>query len=387
MAEVASLASFTPPAPQDPGRYVLHFGDIRSGRIWGTLPASGASFSNALRDAGSFDVTIPPSTEADALDSICSGYTFAAVEWSRDFARRIVSGGPVWSDPDEDDLRLSGTGMFGMLSARILARDVPDAQLASSPPLIYSGMDVGSVMRSIVEQVLSMPDGELPIALEPVRPGTRSRPFFSYDLTPAAQRIRELADEANGPDFAMVPRFTDDNHTAVVWDLITGSEDAPQLGSRDPLLIDGTAPEQTLVGKVTGDRSATDQASHVFCRGAGQEVGSVIRTAADRTLMDAGWPRLDGVHGSESADPAMVRSAAAGRLAQICRPSQAVTVQVERSWWWEQGARLGDALRVDYIHKRRGLRSVTSRLLGESLDVSSPWVTLTLASTLAEDVV
>jgi hypothetical protein len=94
-----------------------------------------------------------------------------------------------------------------------------------------------------------------------------------------------------------------------------------------------------------------------------------------------------GVQGYDASvlNPAVVQAYADGQLAKHKRPARSVTVQVDAAWWWARSGRVGDYVHLTAKHRVLGVLDVRSRILSIGWDVSSRWVTLTLADTLAED--
>ena len=389
MSEPALLAA---PAPRqiEAGRYVAHFGDFRTGDIAGTLPCSAFSWTSELRGTGTCQVTVPPSTEATEMwQATQAGRAMVAVEWVEDFGSRIVWASPAFArSMDATTITVGGSGMFGFLSSkRILIPNVTASAIPTAAKMTFTG-DQGTLMRGVLAQALSLPQGDLPIVLEAARSGTRTQSYDGFDLAMVGQRISELADQDPGTDFAFLPRFEDSAATSLVWDFITGTEAQPLLNSAAgaPIVVDGTAPGQDTIQDFSWDESTSDMGTHVFAKGGGTEGGTVIRSSVDSSLTSQGWPRMDAVTTNESVDGTTVQRYADGALAQLRRPLRSIRVKVRASFWWGQGARLGDSVRVMYDHPIAGLVDVTSRLLSESGDIASPWVDLTLADTLAEEV-
>ena len=389
LAPLAAPLAAPEPEPEDVGHYVLHFGDFRSGELWGTLPASALSWTSELRDAGTLSGAIPASPETSGLwEGISAGSGMVAVEWAQQFGRRILWASPVVSRGlDDAALQVGGSGMFGHLGKRFLLPNVPADQIAAAPGMTFTG-DMGTIMALALGQVLGLDQGSLPIVLEPARVGTRTQTYYGYEMASVAQRIDELAKHDNGPDFLLLPRFADGpDYTRIVWDFITGTETVPLLDRATdfPIAVDGTAPGQNTVKGMSWSESTTDTGTHFFATGAGSEAATMIRGSVDTALTTLGWPRMDVAEANDAASAATVQAYADGIRSRRKRALRDIAVDVDAAFWWSQEARLGDSVRVRYRHPIAGVIDVTSRLLAESGDVASDRVALKLADTLAED--
>jgi hypothetical protein len=275
-AKPATLALSAPkPAAEATGRYVCHFGDVRSGWLWGSLPASTLTWTSELRETGTLSASVPASSEASGLwEGLQAGPALLAVEWQRQFGRRILWASPVVSRGlDANALNLGGAGMFGHLGKRFLLPDVPADQIATAPGMTFTG-DQGSIMAGALAQVLSLDEGDLPIVLETLRAGARTQTYYGYSLASIAQRIGELAKQDPGTDYALLPRFADGpDYTRIVWDFLTGTEATPLLnGTADlPMVVDGTAPGQNTVRGMSWTESTGDTGTHFWAQGGGSE--------------------------------------------------------------------------------------------------------------------
>jgi hypothetical protein len=169
--------------------------------------------------------------------------------------------------------------------------------------------------------------------------------------------------------------------------MVTGTEAAPSLNTTAalPIIVDGTAPGQNTVRGMSWSESVDQTGTHAYAKGGGTEGGTVIRGATDPTLTAAGGPRMDVVSTNDSEVGDEVQGYADGTLARSKRALRSIKVDVDAQFWWAQDARLGDSVRVMFVHPIAGRIDITSRLLSESGDIATDSVGLTLADTLAED--
>ena len=366
--------------------YLLHYGDLRTGRLTATLPAASASWSCELLGAGTASVALSASPRArEAWHATRAGASLWAVEWAEDGTRRIVAAGPIWSkDLRGVEASFAGSGLLSVFAKRLLTANVADA-LVPKTDLTYASRDLGSIGRAIVAQALAMPEGDLPVILEPSRSGTRSRTYLGYEAAPVAQRLAELSEVVGGPEFDFTPGLSADG-LRVEWTFRTGTEAKPALGRTTPLVLDGRAPLQRVVRGVGASVDASTMTTTAWSTGGGgSERALIVRSSTDSTLTSLGYPRLEAEESNESKDAATVQAYADGLQARTRRPAQAISVEVDAATWYASGAGLGDAVRVLFDHPVVGPLDLTSRVTATSASLGSEVVDLTLADTLAED--
>jgi hypothetical protein len=391
MTEPAALAA-AKAAPQqrrpDP-RYVLRYGSIRDGRIYGRLPVSAASGSYGMRGDASVNITVPAVDRAGLIyRSLPPGKGMWVLEWNDGQFREVVDAGTTWGRPlGTDSFGLSGAGILALLNRRLLIPNVAADKIATTAPLSFTGMDTGSIIRSIAAHVMSLPHGDLPITLQPVRTGTRQQSYNGFDLAYAGPRMVEQSKQDPVTDFRFDAAYTDDTRTHVAFQLVTGTEDAPQLTNARPWRLNATTPGQELVGEVTLEDAADEMCTDNYGAGQGTDVAAVIRSASDPTLTSAGWPRLDGVTQNDSADGAVVQRYADGGLTRGRYPMRGIKVPVKAAWWWGNRGKVGDGIDLTFSNPILGSVRVRSRVDNVAWDVASSWVVLTLADTLAEEAI
>lgn len=389
-----ALAAATVPAPA-PGAYVVHYADTRTGRLLGTLPvADGASlsFSHGILGEASCSLEVGPHPRTRKLwEATPGGKTMWAVEWTREKTRRICAAGVVWPRrADADRFTLGGGSIHTMFGRRKLYT-AENAAIIQNFDFTRSNLDIGSIMRALLSWSMGTPNGTLPIVLEAERAGTHTRTYLGYELPWIADLIDDLSkvvpgDGQPGTEFAYQPRLSPTDPNRVEFEFLTGTQAQPQLTRAVPaVVLDRTAPKQDRVGDIGVEDSASGMGDVAWAKGGGSERATVIRRANDPDPL-SGWPRLEVEDTNNSEDGTRVQEYADRLQRATARPLRGVTVAVKASWWWEQGVRLGDVVRVvDPNHRVLGSLDVTSRLLGESGQVGSEWVDLTLADTISED--
>jgi hypothetical protein len=391
MAEPAALVATTAATEQarpDP-RYVLRYGNVRDGRVYGRLPVAAASGGFGMRGDGSVNITVPAVDRAGLIyRSLPPGKGMWVLEWNDGQFRTVVDAGTIWNRSlGTASFGLSGAGILALLNRRLLIPNVSAELIAAQPPVSFTGMDTGSIIRAIAAHVMSLPHGDLPITLEDVRTGTRQQTYNGFDLAYAGPRMVEQSKQQPLTDFRFDPAYTDSTRQYVTFNLVTGTEAEPLLTSARPWRLNATTPGQQVVGEVTCDDSATDMCTDNYGASQGVDNSAVIRAASDTSLTDAGWPRLDGTTDNDSADGTVVQRYADGGLAAKRFPLRGIKVPVQASWWWGSRGKVGDGVDVKWISPILGTVRAVSRVVNVDWDVSLPWVTLTLADTLAEEAI
>ena len=379
--------------------YVVHFGDLQTGAIHGTLPCVSASCSDELRAAGSFRAVLSLAGSAQVWSRLAGGPAdMWAVEWADDFGRRIVAAGPLLpvAFAENGQVSLSGAGLWWVWGRRIAvhrnwapssASSVPPA--AATPAWIMSGWDLGTIMMFICRETseLAGADAVLPVVWEDARGGSHDRTYQPYDLVTVAQRVSELGnveagtDGLGGPDWAFFPEMVP-GENRVQWRMVTGTQSQPSILADDPpLQLDASAPGQQRLRKLTGTRNGSTRATRVFSSGGGTEETKVIQVA-----QAPGSIRLDAVVTNDALDDATVQGYADAELTKRNVTPSSLQLQVDASWWWSQTAGVGSPVWLSWPgHPAAGDLDLWQRVVAWQVDdISSRWVTLTLADTTVQ---
>jgi hypothetical protein len=275
----------------------LIFGDLRSGRIVDTLDVTGCSWQQVKNDAGAIDgVTVEAhEVAAKALRAAAPATrAFLAI----DVDGRLQEAGPIWSRVWDDkayQLTLGASGLWSIFDHRkvlpVLAGTVATgADLGSTT---VAGTDLGGIARALVAQALTHVGGDLPLVLPPAASGTRTETFPGWKLQWVGDQLRELTRrEVSAPDIRFRPRYTADR-LGVEWVMEHGSEDQPLLAQAgEDWFFDASVPKGPVVNIHTDD-DATIMAQRAWVTGEGSEEDTLVATAYNPALIDAGWPLLE----------------------------------------------------------------------------------------------
>lgn len=357
-------------------------GELRTGRRITQIPVSGASFGVPHRGTGDVSIDIPlGATEFRNLerqwfgaryfgDGMLVGPTsfpvaatpvwlpgqgmraefLSAVDPMRCFLAiadgdHIYEGGPIWQhvyDPATNRLTVRAGGMRSIFDYRIvlgLLASWPNGNPAEWTQT-WSGLSLATIAKRLVQLAQQYTGGELPIDLPPDESGTHEREFKGNELATIGSRLDQLMGVQGGPDIALEPYFADAG-TAVRWRMRTGTTADPLLHQAgDDHVWDASVPRSPLKGiRVTVD--ASNVTSQQWEAGSGIDTAALIERAVDTTLVDHGFPFLEGVERRTTVEErSTLQSWAAGDLAGRLRPTQTWTFDIEESAL--NGARCGD---------------------------------------------
>lgn len=229
--------------------------ETRTGRVVARVPYTGSPrWSCGLVLAGDWGVSVKLGGDGIAKE-LLDGFTDP---WRFSFAisqgSRIWQAGPVVSEDYNDGdttTSLSGGGLLKLLTDKRLllnpARPTLAGVTAATADVAFgpgATNDIGSVIpaanrnlslhtifKRILETVTAAPGGDLPLVLPADIAGTAERTYPGYDLASVGQRLVELAQVENGPEFEFAPEFTDPlTKQSVRWRVRIGNPTLGNLG-------------------------------------------------------------------------------------------------------------------------------------------------------------
>ncbi|MET0887239.1 MAG: hypothetical protein ABWX92_12380 [Mycetocola sp.] len=217
-------------------------------------------------------------------------------------------GGPIQPrDWDEDDQTLTITAKGIMSWLEMLYVAPPSAETAviinattklPNPALntTFSGVDLGTIIKKLVQQACSWPGAGIPIAYQADRAGTATRMYEFLDYKTVASAIEDISKVLNGPEFRFELRQTDDTHLG--WLLVTGTAAAPRLQSPTIHSWDSAAIVPSASGVSEGS-DPSEMADIAFATGGRSADTAMVARAVSTTLRNAGFPlmmKLDSSH-------------------------------------------------------------------------------------------
>lgn len=227
--------------------------ETRTGRVVARLPFVGTPrWSAGVNFAGDWGITVKLGKDGiskELLDGITDPWRFS-VAISQ--GSKIWQAGPCVSEDynDGDDVTsLGGGGLLKLLAdKRVLINPgrttlagvaSADADVAFGPnatndigstiPAANRNLSLHTIFKRILSTITAAPGGDLPLVLPADIAGTAERTYPGYDLASVGQRLMELAQVENGPEFEFAPEFVDpQTKQSVRWRVRIGN---PNLGN------------------------------------------------------------------------------------------------------------------------------------------------------------
>lgn len=232
-----------------------------------------------------------------------------------DFA---LQAGPVWEhqlDADNERLTILAEGMGSYFARRVIlpyptidpvsadadtrfSAVVTDPEDPGYPWPVDTRKSYQGIIRAYLEQATEWPSGDVPIILPDEIPGDRERWEKGANLAPVWDRISALTGILGGPDVRFAPRLTSDKG-GVEWPVLIGTPTQPQLYSAQDVVFN-VGVKGSSVSNLKYRVSGSSLASTVFTSGGRGTDTTLISTATDSTLLDAGYPLLERVDSSHS---------------------------------------------------------------------------------------
>lgn len=245
-----------------------------------------------------------------------------------------VFAGPIVARPfDGQAVTFNAVGLRNILDRRkLITWAAPYATQARQ----WANMSLGSIGISVVKFVtdVSKPGCSLPIvypSIETDTDPTHVKTYNGFNLKTAGSALLDLAGLINGPEHDFVPMWSDGNRSAINWLMKIGTDEAPLLTTSTPVSFDATQPG-SAVKKLTYLEDASQVATRQWGNGSGTDVDTLMATANNDTLINAGWPALEQQKDYKSETSATALAAeVAGDLALAQSPTVQFGLEVDGS--------------------------------------------------------
>lgn len=332
--------------------------DTVTGRRLGRLPASQWAWKQAVSASGSLDVTVPLSQDTAGMSLRKTTQPWRTIVACISPDGTVKHAGPIYKrewDGDSKQLSLSGGDFLDLLKRRIVAsRALTGFTSESIPPdetglpakfrLSLSG-SLPDLMTKLVQETLQF--APLPVVLPPLQGGSNQRNYLAADLATVEQRITDLSQVINGPEFRFEPRLADGGQR-IEFHLLTG----------EPELViayhqwDGRL-SRTPVKDVTIHEDASDMVGDAWNKAGEQADEVLLARAHDRWLENNGWPLLQVGDSSQSTISNLVTLEDYAKAEVQARDSTSETISFSARRIDEAGYLLADAATVgDHVYLR-----------------------------------
>ncbi|MDP5182184.1 hypothetical protein QOZ88_06005 [Blastococcus sp. BMG 814] len=272
------------------------FGELRTGRITGVLPVTGAAWSRVQNDAGTVDqVRVHRSVVAEQRlrQNAAAARCFLAVEQGD----RIRQAGPIWKHSwsrRDGRLTLGAAGLWSLFDHRkvlpvLAGRRVQDVSTT------LTGADYGELARALVAQALGDVGGDLPLVLPAARTGSdRTETWPGWALPDLGEQLRQFTTRDSGaPDIRFTARRRADDARFLEFVMETGTAASPQLSQAGADWTFDTTVRKGPVLDIAVEQDATEMGMRGWITGNGSEADTLIATHEDLALVQAGYPLLE----------------------------------------------------------------------------------------------
>ena len=343
------LLSAEAPAEERRAGYRWYVGDLRTGKITRQVDLTGGSWSIPLGGCGTLEGAFPlrsgewPSSRSDAAVA----KAFLAVAYvNAKGDETFLEGGPIWKSSFNDESGVLQLGASGLASYWDHRKVIPVLGLgddAAVQSVTYTGEQRGLIAKRLVELAQTHTGGSVPVVMPSDADlggagATYTQTYPGYELGWVGERLRQLSelgetdDEAGGPEVQFVPRRRSDDPRYIEWFMRIGVEPDMMLTQLGPSWVfDRTVPESP-VRELNVASDGTQIASRQWAAGQGEAEGRPIVWVDDSTLIDQGFPLLEGEVTSTDTVSTVetLKSHASGALAYSQRPVETWTLVVSR---------------------------------------------------------
>lgn len=272
-------------------------GTVRADVVMSAQP----QFNRALCQAGTWQVDVIVDEDTNRGVDFHTYTTPGMYSWVVLYGDVPVQGGPVWTYGFTNTTRVlsvAGSGMAGLFSRRVLRNPAGDPSAVSTAEndLAYSGLSLGGIMRQLVADNLAQTGYGLPIDLPETEAGDNVRNYYGYELAMCWDRMTQLSQVINGPEFDLGPVLVN-NGANVRWPLAIGS---PLLGDQ---ATSATWDYGAALSAIDLDVNGSAQpVSRVWVKGSGQDAAMLTGYAENTGLSARGLPGLDFVDSNHTDD-------------------------------------------------------------------------------------
>jgi hypothetical protein len=318
----------------------LHWlvGELKTGRVTGSLPLVDSSWSMVMDDAGTISGTLTmASPDVQRLNPRAAaepGRCFLAAVWTTPAGDDVIlEAGPIWSwnyTGNDKRLRIGAAGVWSYYDHRKLLGVL--TSVGGAPAVTYTTgpTSLGTIAKRLVNLAHTHTNGSLPIVLPADVAGTETRSYPGSELAWIGQKLRDLTAEDGGPEVQFLPRFRLEDERYLEWVLQVGTPDEPLLvQSGSDWTWDLSVPASN-VADLSVDIDGTGLASRAWAAGASSGENRLIEYRDDTTLTASGWPLLEvEVDGSDAVTTAaQLASLARQSVTQARLPIETWTLKV-----------------------------------------------------------
>jgi hypothetical protein len=281
--------------------YAAYLCETVTGNLLFPLDCNIKSWKRELTGADMATVELPPGAvtlaNRDQLRLYTTPWrTLLVIEWINpgEIVGTPVYAGPIVTDGfDGKVVTLNASSIRAILAKRKLINWTgPYATQVTG----WSNMSFGSIGVHVVQFVTSQAGEALPIlypSIETDTDPTHVKNYNGYNLKTADSALTDLGGLINGPEFDFQPVWADVNRSAIRFQMRAGTTEQPKLSTPTTISFDATQPG-SAVQKLTYLHDASQVVTRQWGNGSGTDVDTLMSTTTNTTLVNAGWPVLEG---------------------------------------------------------------------------------------------
>lgn len=272
--------------------------ETRTGKVIAPLDASVRSWRRELNGTDISTIIVAPGAVTvatkDWIRLITTPWRMSiAIAWDG----ILIWAGPVvgrkW---ERTGLTVSASGVRALFSRRKVVRLLAAHQATQNRT--FTNFTLDGIAASMVSGAIASSPGydgagrPLPIITPAALAGANTRIYYGFDGKDIDSALADLTGVIGGPDIDFQPSWVDSSQAYVQWTMRTGTAATPGLTSPNALSWDASQPGSP-VSDLSYNEDATLLATRDWAHGSGSDVDTLISTAADPSLIAAGYPLLE----------------------------------------------------------------------------------------------
>lgn len=284
----------------------LHVFSGLTGEHWARLPNASASWSDSINDPGSITATLPDS-DSDVSDLVrVWGSIVALVAFGRVLHagfvehRKRSEGDKAWT--------VEAGGGMSIFEKRLVINHALDSSWSDGTVVVDESHPSGSwpltlagsysdIQSKLITETLKF--GTLPVMPAALTGGNKTRTYNSYDFKTVADRMKDIGNLENGPEYRFDPYVYEHDGVSYIGFQHVCSADGGEL-------VDNHWAWNALVpdsGVMLGDEDAdgSEMCTQSFGVGGKDNDTLVVARAASSSLTSKGWPVLQNANASHSS--------------------------------------------------------------------------------------
>lgn len=262
--------------------YTFLAADLRTNAIVEELPLTGVTADQTLNGVGQFQATLDLGDKKVAkLNWIGATQTARSLVYIDRDGVLLQDAYILWTrsyDSTTKKLTLGGQSLWSYFRRRKIIADA-----------VFAGQDQLAIARSLITTAQAATGGNIGVALRSETSGVlRDRTYNGYEFKPVGEAIEQLAAVINGFDFRINIAY--DSSGIPAKTLVLGYPEIGQPAATSPLVFD-------MPGNIisyTYPEDSTEQDTTAYATGSGDGPAMLTSTAADTSLIDVGYPLLEG---------------------------------------------------------------------------------------------